>query len=483
MCRWSSGVRACAAACMGRGSARWTSHRRSPGCSASPPPSRSTVVRSPTCSHEPEAHGRAGPPGGRDSGLPADHRSAQTPRHRARGQPGWTDAHHSAAVREDRHRGVPDASAGSHVARRHGRGRGGHDVGDGVARWRRAHEDPGARRRREQPAHAAGRGAEARDDTAGAKEARLSVSAIRCTGLVKRYGDVSAVAGLDLAVTAGECFGLLGPNGAGKTTTIEILEGLTAPDAGDVEILGLHWTGGAETRALRERLGIQLQDTQLADKLTVEETVRLFRSFYQSSHTVDEVLALVGLEEKRGAWVGKLSGGQKQRLAVACALVSRPELLFLDEPTTGLDPQSRRQLWDVIGRFRAAGGTILLTTHYMEEAERLCDRVAIMDHGKIIALDTPRALIASLGAEHVVEFALADGATPTVEELAALPGVRAVRPAPDRTALTVAAVHRAVPALLVLLERRGAALSLLATHHATLEDVFVTLTGRQLRDA
>ena len=304
------------------------------------------------------------------------------------------------------------------------------------------------------------------------------MSAIRCTGLVKRYGDVLAVAGLDLAVTEGECFGLLGPNGAGKTTTIEILEGLTPPDAGDVEILGLRWTGGAETRALRERLGIQLQDTQLADKLTVEETVRLFRSFYQSSHTVDEVLALVELEEKRGAWVGKLSGGQKQRLAVACALVSRPELLFLDEPTTGLDPQSRRQLWDVIGRFRGAGGTILLTTHYMEEAERLCDRVAIMDHGKIIALDTPRALIALLGAEHVVEFALADGAIPTVEELAALPGVRAVRPAPDRTALTVAEVHRAVPALLVLLERRGAALSLLATHHATLEDVFVTLTRR-----
>jgi len=311
------------------------------------------------------------------------------------------------------------------------------------------------------------------------------VSAIRCTGLVKRYGDVSAVAGLDLAVTAGECFGLLGPNGAGKTTTIEILEGLTAPDAGDVEILGLHWTGGAETRALRERLGIQLQDTQLADKLTVEETVRLFRSFYRSSHTVDEVLALVELEEKRASRVGKLSGGQKQRLAVACALVSRPELLFLDEPTTGLDPQSRRQLWDVIGRFRTAGGTILLTTHYMEEAERLCDRVAIMDHGKIIALGTPGSLIASLGAEHVVEFALADGAAhaPGADELAALPGVRAVRPAPDRTALTVAEVHRAVPALLALLERRGAELSLLATHHATLEDVFVTLTGRQLRDA
>src|SRR5213082_1245772 len=468
---------------MGRGLAPWTSHPRSPGCSTSPRPSRSMVAHSRRCSHEPETHRRSGPASGGDRGFPTHRRSPQAPRYRARGQPGRANPHHSAAVREDRHRGVPDAPAGAHRQRRDGRRRRGRDVGDGGAGWRRPHEDPGARRRREQHADPARRGAEARHDATGAEETRLSVPAIRCTGLVKRYGDVLAVAGLDLAVTTGECFGLLGPNGAGKTTTIEILEGLTPPDAGDVEILGLRWIGGAETRALRERLGIQLQDTQLADKLTVEETVRLFRSFYRSSHTVEEVLALVELEEKRGAWVGKLSGGQKQRLAVACALVSRPELLFLDEPTTGLDPQSRRQLWDVIGRFRGAGGTILLTTHYMEEAERLCDRVAIMDHGKIIALDTPRALIASLGAEHVVEFALADGAIPTVEELAALPGVRAVRPAPDRTALTVAEVHRAVPALLVLLERRGAALSLLATHHATLEDVFVTLTGRQLRDA
>ncbi len=318
--------------------------------------------------------------------------------------------------------------------------------------------------------------------------------AIRCTNLVKRYADVVAVAGVDLTVETGECFGLLGPNGAGKTTTIEILEGLTVPDAGDVELLGMSWRGGnggggrsgrrADNRALRERLGIQLQETQLAEKLSVEETVRLFRSFYRRSHAVDEVLALVGLEEKRRAWVGKLSGGQKQRLAVACALVSRPELLFLDEPTTGLDPQSRRQLWEVISRFRRGGGTVLLTTHYMEEAERLCDRVAILDHGKVIALGTPPQLIASLGAEHVVEFALADGAgtAPEAAELAALPGVRSVRPAADRTALTVTEVHRAVPALLALLERRRAELSMLATHHATLEDVFVALTGRQLRD-
>ena len=308
--------------------------------------------------------------------------------------------------------------------------------------------------------------------------------AIRCSSLGKRYGDVVAVAGLDLTVETGECFGLLGPNGAGKTTTIEILEGLTLPDAGEVEVLGMRW-GMGHDRALRQRLGIQLQETQLADKLTVEETLRLFRSFYRDSQAVDDVLALVELEEKRRSWVNKLSGGQKQRLAVACALVSRPEFLFLDEPTTGLDPQSRRQLWDIVSAFRARGGSVLLTTHYMEEAERLCDRVAIMDHGQMIALGTPRQLIASLGAEHVVEFALADGAgrAPSVDELAALPGVQAVRPAPDRCALTVTAVHRAVPALLGLLERRGAELSMLATHHATLEDVFVSLTGRQLRDA
>ena len=313
----------------------------------------------------------------------------------------------------------------------------------------------------------------------------MPAPAIRCTQLVKRYGDVVAVAGLDLTIDGGECFGLLGPNGAGKTTTIEILEGLTEPDGGEVEVLGERWTGGDGGRALRERLGIQLQETQLADKLTVEETLRLFRSLYRRSHPVDEVLALVGLEEKRRSWVGKLSGGQKQRLAVACALVSRPELLFLDEPTTGLDPQSRRTLWEIVSRFRADGNTVLLTTHYMEEAERLCDRVAIMDHGKVIAHGTPRQLIASLGAEHVVEFALADAAAAAGlrAELPGLPGVSAVREIDGRIALTVTEVHRTIPALMGLLERRGAELAALTTHHATLEDVFVALTGRQLRDA
>jgi ABC-2 type transport system ATP-binding protein len=235
-------------------------------------------------------------------------------------------------------------------------------------------------------------------------------TAVRCRGLVKRYDDLVAVDRLDLDVRSGECFGLLGPNGAGKTTTIEILEGLLAPDDGDVEILGLRW--GRDDTVLRQRLGIQLQETQFSDKLKVAEIVRLFRSFYRQGRDVDELLALVELSSKADTWYVKLSGGQKQRLAVACALVGRPDLLFLDEPTTGLDPQSRRQFWDLLGRFRGEGGTILITTHYMEEAETLCDRVAVVDKGRVIALGTPSELIRSLGAEHVIEFTLAGGAEP-----------------------------------------------------------------------
>ena len=306
-------------------------------------------------------------------------------------------------------------------------------------------------------------------------------TALRVEGLRKSYGDVVAVDGLDLAVGTGECFGLLGPNGAGKTTTIEICEGLTEPDAGEVEVLGRRWTH--DGRALRERLGIQLQDTQLADKLTVEETVRLFRSFYARGRDVRSVIDIVQLGEKRRARVGKLSGGQRQRLALACAIVGDPELLFLDEPTTGLDPQSRRQLWDLIVELKASGCTILLTTHYMDEAERLCDRVAIVDHGRVIALGSPRELIASLGAEHVVEFTTPSAAEPlTAEDLLALAGVTAARLHDGRGALEVRELAHAVPALLAELERRGLALGELATHSATLEDVFVSLTGRQLRD-
>ncbi|HEX7085868.1 MAG TPA: ABC transporter ATP-binding protein [Vicinamibacterales bacterium] len=305
--------------------------------------------------------------------------------------------------------------------------------------------------------------------------------ALRCRGLIKRFGDVTAVAGLDLEIHRGECFGLLGPNGAGKTTTIEILEGLTTPDEGEVELLGERWGRGRD-RELRMRIGIQLQETQLNEKLSVEETVRMFRSFSDRGRSVDEVIALVELDTKRRSWVGTLSGGQKQRLALACALVCDPELLFLDEPTTGLDPQSRRQLWDLLERYRAGGGTVLLTTHYMDEAELLCDRVAIVDRGSVIALGTPRALISSLGAEHVVEFAVNDGAPLEVGALQALPGVRDARLEGATWAIGTSEVHLTVPALLQYLSVRGAALSHLTTHSASLEDVFVSLTGRHLRD-
>ncbi len=315
-------------------------------------------------------------------------------------------------------------------------------------------------------------------------EAGAAPPALRARGLAKRYGDVVAVDGLDLEVRGGECFGLLGPNGAGKTTTIEILEGLLAPDAGSVEVLGLTWA--ADAQQIRERIGIQLQETRLNEKLSVEETVRLFRSFFRNGRTVDEVLALVELGSKRRSWVGKLSGGQRQRLAVACALVNHPDLLFLDEPTTGLDPQSRRQLWDVLRRFRERGGAILLTTHYMDEAETLADRVAIVDRGRIIALGTPRDLVASLGAEHIVEFAVGGGAEGSGDvaesRLRALPGVRDVRRGDGSISLVSAGPHLTIPALLSEIDRERLALTLLATHHATLEDVFVALTGRHLRD-
>jgi ABC-2 type transport system ATP-binding protein len=297
-------------------------------------------------------------------------------------------------------------------------------------------------------------------------------------GLTKRYKDVVAVAGIDLDVQGGECFGLLGPNGAGKTTTIEICEGLTARDAGDVEVLGFTWE--MDARTLRQRLGIQLQETQLSEKLTVLETLELFRSFFHQGPAPADVIALVQLEEKRDARVGALSGGQKQRLALACALVGDPQLLFLDEPTTGLDPQARRQLWDLIERFKRDGRTILLTTHYMDEAERLCERVAIMDHGTVIARGTPRALIASIGAEHVVE--ISTSVEPDQAAIARIPGVRAVRAVDGSLVMQVTELHSAVPALLEELGRQGLPPTELRTHSATLEDVFVALTGRHLRD-
>ncbi len=323
----------------------------------------------------------------------------------------------------------------------------------------------------------------------GGVTAMGKASPLLIRGLRKAFADVQAVDGLDLEVLQGECFGLLGPNGAGKTTTIEICEGLTAPDEGTVELLGLKWSAGAEE--LRQRIGIQLQETQFPDKLTVEETLRLFRSFYRHGIPVEESICTAQLEEKRKSRVGGLSGGQKQRLAMACALVGDPELLFLDEPTTGLDPQARRHLWDLVDGLKQAGRTIILTTHYMEEAERLCDRVAIMDHGRVIALGTPQQLIATVGGEDIVEFAIGHGESsaqsPTraaldPSQLTAIPGVQSHRVDAGLHQLSVSELHTTVPRIFAALRAEGLHMSEFRTHSATLEDVFVRLTGRNLRD-
>jgi len=305
---------------------------------------------------------------------------------------------------------------------------------------------------------------------------------IECRNLRKTYdGKVEAVRGLNLEIAAGECFGLLGPNGAGKTTTIEILEGLLAPTSGEVTILGHKWH--SHERELREQLGISLQETRLSEKLTVRETIELFASFYQEPRLSDEALDQLQLREKADSWVGKLSGGQKQRLAVATALVGNPKILFLDEPTTGLDPQSRRQLWDLVRSFQQGGGTVLLTTHYMDEAERLCDRLAIVDHGQIIAEGSPAELIDRLGGHHVVEFSVSGTSNGTAQEVwRALPGVEGVREDADIVSLTVREPHLTIPPLLDAVERQEKELLHLTTRQASLEDVFVRLTGRHLRE-
>jgi ABC-2 type transport system ATP-binding protein len=312
------------------------------------------------------------------------------------------------------------------------------------------------------------------------------MAAIRCTNVVKRYDGkppIDAVRGLDLSVEVGECFGLLGPNGAGKTTTIEIIEGLLDATSGEVEVLGYHW--GQQDDEIRQRLGISLQETRLSEKLSVLETLTLFRSFYRQGIEPQEALSRVGLNEKATTWVKNLSGGQKQRLAVACALVGDPELLCLDEPTTGLDPQSRRQIWEIVRNFRQTGRTVLVTTHYMDEAERLCDRVAIVDAGRVIALGTPAELIATLGGDHVIEFTWdGNGSGVRLEsgEFSGLPGVSEVRIEDDRVCLSVSEPHVALPAVLNKQAALGIELTGLSTRHASLEDVFVKLAGRHLTE-
>jgi ABC-2 type transport system ATP-binding protein len=311
---------------------------------------------------------------------------------------------------------------------------------------------------------------------------------IEISGLVKRYGGAAAVDGIDLTVRAGEIFGILGPNGAGKTTTLEMIEGLRTPDAGTIRVAGLDAV--ADSATVRTLIGVQLQTTSLFDYLSVAELVRLYCALYgadDSPANVERLITLVGLEEKSRARVDELSGGQRQRLSITLALVNQPIVAFLDEPTTGLDPAARRALWQVVRNVRDAGATVVLTTHYMEEAETLCDRLAVMDRGKIIALDTPRGLIRGLGMEATIHAQTTNGALDD-SEITALPGVRSSTiVAGDNTtrdiALRTADVQQTLVALLALADQRGADLVDLRSTQANLEDVFLSLTGRAYEHA
>ena len=301
---------------------------------------------------------------------------------------------------------------------------------------------------------------------------------IRVRGLTKRYGDVDAVKGIDFEVAPGEIFGLLGPNGAGKTTTVEILEGLRAPDSGQVSVLGVDVTKGAA--ALKPRIGVSLQTASLYPKLTVTEVIDLFRAFYPQARSTSELIDALELGERKDAQTRNLSGGQRQRLTVALALVNDPELVFLDEPTTGLDPAARRSLWDLISDLKARGRSVLLTTHYLEEAEVLCDRLAIMDHGRILEMGTSDELISKHFHDRAVRFDRLDAISQA--ELEALPAVVTVKADNHETLLYSRDVAATIGALLDLADSRGVEPQNLAIRRATLEDVFLDLTGRALRD-
>jgi ABC-2 type transport system ATP-binding protein len=301
---------------------------------------------------------------------------------------------------------------------------------------------------------------------------------IRVRGLTKRYGDVQAVDGIDFDVAKGEIFGLLGPNGAGKTTTVEILEGLRQPDGGQVSVLGVDVSHDAD--AIKPRIGVSLQTAALYPKLTVTELIDLFRSFYPTSRSTKEVMDALELGERHDARSQDLSGGQRQRLAVALSLVNDPELVFLDEPTTGLDPAARRSLWDIVEGLKADGRSVLLTTHYMEEAEILCDRLAIMDHGRILEMGTVEQLVSKHFQERTVRFDRLDGLAR--EELERLPEVTSVKEDTNEVLMYTKDPGRTIGALLDLADSRGLEPQNLGIRRATLEDVFLDLTGRALRD-
>ena len=302
--------------------------------------------------------------------------------------------------------------------------------------------------------------------------------AIRCESLSRRYRDILAVDSLSFEVFTGECFGLLGPNGAGKTTTVEILEGLARPDSGNVSVLGHSW-GNKDDGSVRERMGVALQETRLPDRLTVKETLRVFRSFYSRGRSVAQVLDLLDLNSRQNSRVGKLSGGEKQRLALCCALISSPDILFLDEPTTGLDPGARLTIWEVVESFRNRGGTVLITTHYMEEAARLCDRIGIMDNGRMIALDTTQKLIESLDADNVIEIRTENGMD--LNLLSNIDGIRGIVTRGNTAAIRVRGLDTVLRSILDKLGLSGTSVLSVSTHPVTLEDVFVHLTGREYR--